>query len=117
MNGVIEDHMQTPVQDTRTDRRLDRTPQVGRHRSQPAVGPGRGPEPRLRRPVIEMKGVTKRFGDSVAVEDLTFNVHEGEIFGFIGPSGSGKTTTIRLMNGTYNQPRARQRSSVSRRTT
>ncbi|MGE5602936.1 MAG: ATP-binding cassette domain-containing protein [Nitrososphaerales archaeon] len=53
------------------------------------------------RPVIEMKGVTKRFGDAVAVEDLTFTVHEGEIFGFIGPSGSGKTTTIRLMNGNY----------------
>ena len=48
-----------------------------------------------------MKGVTKRFGDSAAVEDLTFNVREGEIFGFIGPSGSGKTTTIRLMNGNY----------------
>ena len=56
--------------------------------------------PNVRR-VIEMKGVTKRFGDSVAVQDLTFTVHEGEIFGFIGPSGSGKTTTIRLMNGTY----------------
>ena len=53
------------------------------------------------RPVIEMKNATKRFGDSVAVENLNFNVHEGEIFGFIGPSGSGKTTTIRLMNGTY----------------
>lgn len=53
------------------------------------------------RRVIEMKGVTKRFDDAVAVEDLDFTVHEGEIFGFIGPSGSGKTTTIRLMNGTY----------------
>ena len=53
------------------------------------------------RPVIEMKNATKRFGDAVAVENLNFTVHEGEIFGFIGPSGSGKTTTIRLMNGTY----------------
>ncbi len=48
-----------------------------------------------------MQNATKSFADSVAVQDLTFNVHEGEIFGFIGPSGSGKTTTIRLMNGTY----------------
>jgi len=53
------------------------------------------------RPVIEMRDATKRFGDAVAVEHLSFTVHEGEIFGFIGPSGSGKTTTIRLMNGTY----------------
>lgn len=53
------------------------------------------------RPVIQVKNATKRFGDAVAVENLTFTVHEGEIFGFIGPSGSGKTTTIRLMNGTY----------------
>ena len=50
-------------------------------------------------PVIEMKGVMKRFGDAEAVKDVTFTVNSGEIFGFIGPSGSGKTTTIRLMNG------------------
>jgi ABC-2 type transport system ATP-binding protein len=53
------------------------------------------------RPIIELENAAKRFGDAVAVEHLNFNVHEGEIFGFIGPSGSGKTTTIRLMNGTY----------------
>ncbi len=78
--------------------------------------------PSAGRPVIEMKGVTKRFGDAVAVEDLTFTGHEGEIFGFIGPSGSGKTTTIRLMNGTYQptqgvvtvfgQPASRMSASV-----
>ncbi len=65
----------------------------------PQMPPQAGSPPGRR--VIEMQGVTKRFGDSAAVEDLNFTVHEGEIFGIIGPSGSGKTTTIRLMNGTY----------------
>lgn len=47
------------------------------------------------------KGLTKRFGDQVAVENLTFDVPRGAIFGFIGPSGCGKTTTIRLLTGIY----------------
>jgi ABC-2 type transport system ATP-binding protein len=52
-------------------------------------------------PVIALDGVTKSFGDFTAVEDLSFEVHPGQIFGFIGPSGSGKTTTIRLMTGVH----------------
>ena len=47
------------------------------------------------------RGLTKRFGDRTAVEDLTFDIPRGVIFGFIGPSGSGKTTTIRLLTGIY----------------
>jgi ABC-2 type transport system ATP-binding protein len=47
------------------------------------------------------RGLTKRFGNRIAVEDLTFNVPRGAIFGFIGPSGCGKTTTIRLLTGIY----------------
>ncbi|MGI8586928.1 MAG: ATP-binding cassette domain-containing protein [Chloroflexia bacterium] len=54
-----------------------------------------------RRPVIQVEHVTKNFGDVQGVEDLNFEVYEGEIFGFIGPSGSGKTTTMRLLNGIY----------------
>jgi ABC-2 type transport system ATP-binding protein len=49
--------------------------------------------------MIELKNVTKRFGDKTVLSDLNFDVREGEIFGFIGPSGSGKTTCIRLMTG------------------
>lgn len=52
-------------------------------------------------PMIEVRDVTKRFGSSVVVRDLNFDVQQGEIFGFIGPSGSGKTTTIRLLTGVY----------------
>jgi len=51
-------------------------------------------------PVIEVRGLTKRFGDFTAVDGVTFDVPRGEIFGFLGPNGSGKTTTIRMLCGT-----------------
>jgi ABC-2 type transport system ATP-binding protein len=53
------------------------------------------------RPMIEVDNVTKRIDSKVLVEDITFDVQQGEIFGFIGPSGSGKTSTIRLLTGVY----------------
>lgn len=43
--------------------------------------------------------MTKRYGDLVAVDDLTLDVREGEVFGFLGPNGAGKTTSINLMCG------------------
>ncbi|HVW26099.1 MAG TPA: ABC transporter ATP-binding protein [Polyangiaceae bacterium] len=49
------------------------------------------------RPSIRLRHVTHRFGESVAVDDLSLDVPRGEIFGFIGPNGAGKTTTIRIM--------------------
>jgi ABC-2 type transport system ATP-binding protein len=48
-------------------------------------------------PAIEIAGVTKTFGAHVAVDDLSLEVPEGSIYGFIGPNGSGKTTTIRMI--------------------
>ena len=68
--------------------------------AQPATQVTAAP-PSPRRAIIQLQNVTKKFGDEVAVDDLTFEVYEGEIFGFIGPSGSGKTTTMRLINGIY----------------
>jgi ABC-2 type transport system ATP-binding protein len=50
-------------------------------------------------PVIETKALTKRFGDFTAVDELSFQVTEGQILGYLGPNGSGKTTTIRLLLG------------------
>lgn len=47
--------------------------------------------------VILTRGLTKRFGASVALDGLDLDVHEGEVFGFVGPNGAGKTTTIRLL--------------------
>jgi len=51
--------------------------------------------------VISVQHLTKKFGDEVAVQDVSFDVPRASIFGFIGPSGSGKTTTVRLLTGVY----------------
>ena len=48
--------------------------------------------------IIEIKNFTKKFGDKVAVDDVSFTVHEGELFGFLGPNGAGKTTTVRCIS-------------------
>jgi ABC-2 type transport system ATP-binding protein len=48
---------------------------------------------------ITVTHLTRRFGDFVAVDDLTFNVQQGEIFGFLGSNGAGKSTTIRMLCG------------------
>lgn len=50
-------------------------------------------------PVLQVEGLTRAFGGLVAVNDLTFSVGEGEIFGLLGPNGSGKTTALNLMSG------------------
>ncbi len=47
--------------------------------------------------ILRAEGLTKRFDSLLAVEDLTFEVRAGEIFGFLGPNGAGKTTTLRLL--------------------
>lgn len=47
--------------------------------------------------VISATGVTKRFGDIVAVDDISFDVKKGEIFAFLGPNGAGKSTTIKML--------------------
>jgi lipooligosaccharide transport system ATP-binding protein len=47
--------------------------------------------------VIVAEGLVKRFGDFVAVDGVSFSVHEGEVFGFLGPNGAGKTTTMRMI--------------------
>ncbi len=49
--------------------------------------------------MIELKNLTKRYADFLAVNDLNLSVERGEIFGFIGPNGAGKTTTIKIMGG------------------
>ncbi len=47
--------------------------------------------------MLVVEGLTKRFGDRVAVDDVSFSVAAGEVFGFLGPNGAGKTTTVRML--------------------
>src|SRR5512136_1949027 len=47
--------------------------------------------------MITVENLTRKFGNVTAVEGLTFQVKEGEVFGFLGPNGAGKTTTIRML--------------------
>lgn len=49
--------------------------------------------------MISLKGVSKKYGDKVAVDRLTLDINDGEIFGFIGPNGAGKTTAIKMITG------------------
>jgi ABC-2 type transport system ATP-binding protein len=49
--------------------------------------------------LVEIKNLTKRFGDYTAVDDVSFSVNEGEIVGLLGPNGAGKTTTIHMILG------------------
>jgi gliding motility-associated transport system ATP-binding protein len=49
--------------------------------------------------VIEARGLSKRYGDLVAVSDVSFAVQPGEVVGFLGPNGAGKTTTMRILTG------------------
>ena len=58
---------------------------------------------RVRAPSVALRGVTKRFDDFVAVDDLDLELGQGEFFTLLGPSGCGKTTTLRMIAG-FEQP-------------
>ena len=49
--------------------------------------------------VLRVKNLTKKFGSRIAVNNISFDIFEGEIFGFLGPNGAGKTTAIRMITG------------------
>jgi ABC-2 type transport system ATP-binding protein len=49
--------------------------------------------------ILRTEGLTKRYGNTVGLDDLTITVHRGEVFGYIGPNGAGKTTTFRILCG------------------
>ena len=50
-------------------------------------------------PILECKGLTKRYGGKTALDQITFSLMPGKIIGLLGPNGSGKTTLIKLLNG------------------
>ena len=49
--------------------------------------------------IIEVRNLSKNFGDFKAVKDISFTVEKSEVFGFLGPNGAGKTTTINMLTG------------------
>ena len=59
------------------------------------------------RPLLQMQGVTLRFGGVVALNDVSFEIHPGEILGLIGPNGAGKTTCVNALTAVY-QPTSGQ---------
>ena len=98
----------------RTLPRRRRHPDRGARRRRRAAAGGAGSDPRHRRRAIrgsaaragarqmnaiEVRQLTRRFGAFVAVNDLSFDVRQGEIFGFLGSNGAGKSTTIRMLCG------------------
>jgi ABC-2 type transport system ATP-binding protein len=54
---------------------------------------------RTKGPIVNVRGLTKRYGNQLAVEGLTFALEAGTITGFLGPNGAGKSTTMRLLLG------------------
>jgi ABC-2 type transport system ATP-binding protein len=56
-------------------------------------------EKREEKSLIEVKNLTKRYGDHYAIEDLSFKVEDGQVYGFLGPNGAGKSTTMNIMTG------------------
>jgi len=54
---------------------------------------------RMDQPIVRLSGLTKKYGNLVAVHDLTFELRRGDIFGFLGANGAGKTTTMRMLCG------------------
>src|SRR6266567_3492126 len=84
-------------------RGLTRSPQPRHHRGRPAtraamneIGVDAGARSEA---IIEFRGLTKRFGATVAVDDLTATISAGRVTAFLGPNGAGKTTTLRMLLG------------------
>jgi ABC-2 type transport system ATP-binding protein len=65
------------------------------HAAAPAIRPAAASRPA----VVELEGLTRRFGALTAVDGLSFTVGRGELFGLVGPDGAGKTTTLRMLAG------------------
>jgi len=59
--------------------------------------------------MLELRGLTRRYGDLVALDDVSFTVAEGQMFGFVGPNGAGKTTTMRIVLGVLEPDRGEVR--------
>ena len=59
--------------------------------------------------MLELRGLTRRYGDVLALDNVSFTVGEGQMFGFIGPNGAGKTTAMRIILGVLEPDRGEVR--------
>jgi ABC-2 type transport system ATP-binding protein len=64
--------------------------------------------------LLELQGLTRRYGDVVALDDLSFAVAEGQMFGFVGPNGAGKTTAMRIVLGVLEPTPGRSSGAAAR---
>jgi ABC-2 type transport system ATP-binding protein len=81
---------------------------------QPRPSPTASGPPASNAPVVDVRGLSKRYGETLAVDEVTFALAPGTITGFLGPNGAGKTTTLRLLLGLA-QPTAGQALIFGRR--
>jgi len=66
--------------------------------------------------VLELQGLSRRYGDVIALDDLSFTVREGQMFGFVGPNGAGKITAMRIVLGVLEPTGARCGGAAGRST-
>ena len=90
----------------------EREPPAG-HRSAPAGTELRGTDLRGTDLAVRVRGLTKRYGDHVAVDGLDLDIERGEMFALLGPNGAGKTTTVEILEGL--PPPRRRRGARARR--
>jgi ABC-2 type transport system ATP-binding protein len=64
--------------------------------------------------MLQLQGLTRRYGDLVALDDLSFTVAEGQMFGFVGPNGAGKTTAMRIVLACWRPTRGRSAGADDR---
>ena len=59
-------------------------------------------------PILDVQNLVKKFGDFTAVDGVSFDIQEGEVFSLLGPNGAGKTTTISMLSCLLEPPAARR---------
>src|ERR1700712_4942110 len=98
---MSEPHIETPEEmDDANARPVDQAAPTGGRASSAAAVPERSSDV-----LLEVDHVTLRFGGVVALNDVSFSLRKGEIFGLIGPHGAGKTTCFNAMTGVYRPTR------------
>ena len=63
--------------------------------------------------MIKVEHLTKYYGDFLAVDDLSFTIEEGHVYGFLGPNGAGKSTAMNILTGCLSAPAAGWKSAVT----